>query len=97
MDIVGRYMSEGIIVRRARMCVHTLEPAKEISAYSSTAFGTSTKQHPDLYINLVEPYLSGVDRFTYDDLRRLAENGFLFFQWQEQQWRLLNLPEARKP
>lgn len=51
----------------------------------------------DLYINLVEQYLSGVDRFTYNDLRHLADNGFLFFQWQEQQWRLLicQRPENR--
>jgi hypothetical protein len=43
----------------------------------------------DLYINLVEQYLAGIDRFTYEDLRRLAANGFFYFQWQEKQWRLL--------
>lgn len=51
----------------------------------------------DLYINLVEQYLSGVDRFTYEDLGRLAANGFFYFQWQEQQWRFLicQRPENR--
>jgi len=43
----------------------------------------------DLYINLVEQYLAGVDRFTYADLGRLAANGFFYFQWQEKQWRLI--------
>jgi hypothetical protein len=51
----------------------------------------------DLYIILVEQYLYTVESFTYEDLRRLAANNFFYFQWQEQQWRLLicQRPENR--
>ena len=52
----------------------------------------------DLYISLVEQYLAGVKSFTYEDLRRLAKNGFVYWRWQEKQWRLLicQRPENRE-
>jgi len=50
-----------------------------------------------LYITLVEQYLTGIETFTYEDLRRLAANGFIYWRWQEEQWRLLicQRPENR--
>ncbi len=43
----------------------------------------------DLYISLVEQYLSHVTTFTYDDLKRLCDNKFIYMRWQEKQWRYL--------
>jgi hypothetical protein len=43
----------------------------------------------DLYISLVEQYLSIVDKFTYEDLKRLCDNEFIVWRWQEKQWRLI--------
>ncbi|MGV3766784.1 MAG: hypothetical protein ACO1NW_11705 [Chitinophagaceae bacterium] len=43
----------------------------------------------DLYISLIEQYLSMVDRFTYKDLESLVKNGLVFWKWQERQWRIL--------
>lgn len=52
----------------------------------------------DLYITLVEHYLSQEDEFSYDDLKRLCDNGFIYWEWQEKQWRLMmcRRPENRK-
>lgn len=41
----------------------------------------------DLYISLVDQYLTQVDRFTYEDLKILCENGLIYWHWQEKQWR----------
>ena len=41
----------------------------------------------DLYISLVEQYLSQVEQFTYDDLKKLCDNRFIYWRWQEKQWR----------
>ncbi len=43
----------------------------------------------DLYISLVEQYLSLIDTFTYDDLKKLCDNKFIYWRWQEKQWRYL--------
>ena len=43
----------------------------------------------DLYISLIEQYLSQVSRFTYDDLKKLCDNEFIYWRWQEKQWRFL--------
>lgn len=43
----------------------------------------------DLYISLIEQYLSMVDKFTYKDLSNLVKNGFIYWKWQERQWRIL--------
>lgn len=52
----------------------------------------------DLYISLLEQYLAHEERFTYDDLRRFAKNGLIYWRWQETQWRLLicQRPENRE-
>jgi hypothetical protein len=51
----------------------------------------------DLYISLIEQYLSQVDKFTYEDVKRLCDNDFINWRWQEKQWRILisQLPENR--
>lgn len=51
----------------------------------------------DLYISLIEQYLSGVERFTYDDLKNLVANGVIYWHWQETQWRyaICQRPENR--
>jgi|GEM_PF-2680149 len=43
----------------------------------------------DLYISLIEQYLSMVDKFTYKDLEHLVKNGLVNWKWQERQWRIL--------
>jgi hypothetical protein len=43
----------------------------------------------DLYISLIEQYLSQEKEFTYKDLERLCKNGFIYWKWQETQWRYL--------
>jgi hypothetical protein len=41
----------------------------------------------DLYIALVEYYLSLHSRFRFDDLTRLCEAGAIAYDWQEAVWR----------
>jgi hypothetical protein len=43
----------------------------------------------DLYISLIKQYLSQVDSFTYDDLKKLCDNKAVHWKWQERQWRYL--------
>jgi len=43
----------------------------------------------DLYISLVEQYLSQVDKFTYEDLKKLCDNKLINWYWQEKQWRFI--------
>ena len=43
----------------------------------------------DLYISLVEQYLSTIKLFTYKDLENLCLNQVIFWKWQERQWRIL--------
>lgn len=43
----------------------------------------------DLYISLIEQYLSTIEKFTYQDLKNLCLNGVIFWKWQERQWRIL--------
>ena len=43
----------------------------------------------DLYISLIEQYLSMVEKFTYKDLENLVKNGLVYWKWQERQWRIL--------
>lgn len=43
----------------------------------------------DLYLLLVEQYISLEDKFTYADLQKLCENKSLMDQWGEQHWRYL--------
>jgi hypothetical protein len=52
----------------------------------------------ELYISLVEQYLSQVESFTYDDVKRLCDNGVIESAWQEKQWRILicQRPENRQ-
>ena len=43
----------------------------------------------DLYLFLVEYYLSLEDKFTIDDLRRISNSPLITTKWQEQHWRAL--------
>ncbi len=41
----------------------------------------------DLYRNLVDFYLSGEHRFTYDDVRRVCETRMVSYRWQAEFWK----------
>lgn len=43
----------------------------------------------DLYLFLVEYYLSLEERFTYEDLRRICNTPLITTKWQERHWRCL--------
>jgi len=43
----------------------------------------------DLYISLVEQYLSEQKKFSYIDLENLCKNKIISTEWQEKQWRIL--------
>jgi len=43
----------------------------------------------DLYLVLVDFYLSQEDKFSYDDLRKICNTPLITRQWQERHWRSL--------
>lgn len=43
----------------------------------------------DLYMAQVEFFLSLVDTFTYEDLKKLCNTSLISYQWQEEFWRVL--------
>lgn len=55
----------------------------------SRALWLNYQSATDLYMGLVEKYLSQEPKFTYADLERLCSLGFINTQWQEERWRFL--------
>lgn len=80
-------------IDRARYTIfdHTLikEIDQELSHKEKHRLWLTHQAASDLYISLVEQYLSIVDSFTYNDLENLCRNEVIFWKWQERQWRIL--------
>jgi hypothetical protein len=55
----------------------------------SRALWSNHQAASDLYVTLVGQYLAQERRFTYTELERLCEIGFVNRPWQEERWRFL--------
>ena len=82
-----------ISIDRARYTIldHNLikELQKELKHENKHRIWLAHQAACDLYISLIEQYLSTIDKFTYKDLEYLCDNQVVYWKWQEKQWRIL--------